>query len=67
MTAMGVMVARVGFEPTKHYAQNLKSCPFDQTRVSRIIECDVGNALEKEVQLSLLTTKSIEGEFAFIT
>jgi len=27
----------------------------------------VGNALEKEVQLSLLTTKSIEGEFAFIT
>ena len=30
------MVARVGFEPTKHYAQNLKSCPFDQTWVSRL-------------------------------
>ena len=27
----------MGFEPTKHYAQNLKSCPFDQTWVSRLV------------------------------
>ena len=41
------MVARGRFELPKHYAQNLKSCPFDQTWVSRII-----NRIEKDRNLS---------------
>ena len=45
------MVAREGFEPSKHYAQNLKSCPFDQTRVSRII-----NWIEKKINRNRLET-----------
>ena len=29
-------IHRVGFEPTKHNAADLKSAPFDQTRVSML-------------------------------
>ena len=30
------MMARVGFEPTKHYATDLESAPFDRTRESSL-------------------------------